>query len=35
MKTNRFIKIYKQGGTTLGSNYLKIWMDQKTGVQYL
>ncbi len=35
MKTNRFIKIYKQGGTALGNNYLEIWMDQETGVQYL
>ncbi len=35
MKPNRFIKIYKQDGTALGNNYLKIWMDQETSVQYL
>ena len=35
MKPTRFIKIYTQDGTALGNNYLKIWMDQETSVQYL
>ena len=35
MESNRFTKIYKQGSATLGNNYLEIWVDRKTGVQYL
>lgn len=35
MESNRFTKIYKQGSTALGINYLEIWVDRKTGVQYL
>ena len=34
MESNRFVKLYKQG-STLGSNYLEIWVDRETGVQYL
>ena len=32
-KEKRFVKIYTQGG--FADNVMQIWVDQKTGVNYL
>ena len=32
-KEKRFVKIYSQGG--FADNYMQIWVDKETGVNYL